>query len=200
MKFTPHYSQLCAQTQVSEDLKGNGCLNWNPQSGQREEQPRPALAANSRLCLESFIQIIFKSKNLLWKCFIRWYRGRNPILCPGQVHINLIASIQMSEPNGSQFYHKDPIPRRPAVTCYRDQIDLSFDNIDISDSITIIMHHYSRILTPSHSSSQSLNRIYLGYLFPSAVKVSVLISVQLIWNALKSEERNLGLRIPSHPK
>ena len=27
--------------------------------------------------------------------------GRNPILCPGQVHINLITSIQMSEPNGS---------------------------------------------------------------------------------------------------
>ena len=27
VKFTPHYSQLCAQTQVSEDLKGNGCLN-----------------------------------------------------------------------------------------------------------------------------------------------------------------------------
>ena len=37
-----------------------------------------------------------------------------------------------------------------------------FDNsIDISDSITIIMHHHSGILTPS------VNRIYLGYLSPS---------------------------------
>ena len=42
-----------------------------------------------------------------------------------------------------------------------------------------------------------MNRIYLGYRYLSAVKVSALISVQLIWNALKSEESNLGLRSPS---
>ena len=27
VKFPPHYSQLCALSQVSKDLKGNGCLN-----------------------------------------------------------------------------------------------------------------------------------------------------------------------------
>ena len=43
-----------------------------------------------------------------------------------------------------------------------------------------------------------MNRIYLGYHSQSAAKVSVLISVQLIWNALKSDEHNLGLRSPAH--
>ena len=58
------------------------------------------------------------------------------------------------------------------------------------------MHHCSKDFnTFPHSTPFSLvNRIYLGYRSQSAAKVSVLISVQLIWNALKSDERNLTFK------
>ena len=123
VKFPPHYSQLCALSQVSADLKGNGCLNWNPHSNQRAANSKPS----SWRCLESFIQILFKSKIcLLWKYILSDdIRGpkSNPVSWSSPHQFDYI------HPNvGTQWFNfnvKIQSPDTRALTWYRDQIDLS---------------------------------------------------------------------------
>ena len=123
VKFPAHYSQLCALSQVSADLKGNGCLNWNPHSSQRASNSKPS----SWWCLESFIQILFKSKIcLLWKYILSDDIRRpksNPVSWSSPHQFDYI------HPNvGTQWFNfnvKIQSPGTRALTWYHDQIDLS---------------------------------------------------------------------------
>ena len=101
VKFPPHYSQLCAlcprspQTWKEMDV-------WIEIRTQAIELQtlNPALDGVSRVLFKYYLNR--KSACFGNIYFIRWYQGAEIQSCvPGQVHINLITSIQMSEPNGS---------------------------------------------------------------------------------------------------